>query len=74
MLRVIAASDRPVGLKPSGGIRSVDDAAIYLALADAAMGPTWATPSTFRFGASGLLDALLAELAGEHGASSDAAY
>jgi deoxyribose-phosphate aldolase len=74
MLRVIAASDRPVGLKPSGGIRSVDDAAVYLALADEAMGPSWATPSTFRFGASGLLDALLAELAGEHGARSDAAY
>ncbi len=74
MLRVIAAADRPVGLKPSGGIRSVDDAAVYLGLADAAMGPDWATPSTFRFGASGLLDALLAELAGDHGASSDGDY
>jgi hypothetical protein len=26
------------------------------------MGPTWATPATFRFGASGLLDAVEAEL------------
>jgi deoxyribose-phosphate aldolase len=28
------------------------------------MGPGWATPATFRFGASGLLDALEAERAG----------
>ena len=27
------------------------------------MGVGWATPATFRFGASGLLDALLAEIA-----------
>jgi deoxyribose-phosphate aldolase len=30
------------------------------------MGPGWVSPSTFRFGASGLLDALLADLG--HGA------
>jgi len=64
MLRVIRGSGRPVGLKPSGGIRTVNDAAAYLAQADAAMGPAWATPATFRFGASGLLDALEAALGG----------
>ena len=51
-----------VGLKPSGGIRTFDDAERYLALADGAMGPGWATPATFRFGASGLLDVLLGEI------------
>ncbi|WP_207263828.1 deoxyribose-phosphate aldolase [Desulfovibrio sp. Huiquan2017] len=47
---------RPLGLKPSGGIRTVDQAAGYLFLADRIMGPEWATPRTLRFGASGLLD------------------
>lgn len=69
MLGVIAASDRPVGLKPSGGIRTLADAAGYLALADRVMGPGWATPTTFRFGASGLLDALLAVLGGDRDAA-----
>jgi deoxyribose-phosphate aldolase len=62
MLQVIRDSGRPVGLKPSGGIRTVADAQQYLDLADAIMGPQWATPRTFRFGASGLLDAVEAEL------------
>jgi len=58
MLAVIAAADRPVGFKPSGGIRTLADAQIYLDLADEIMGPAWATPASFRFGASGLLDAI----------------
>jgi predicted acylesterase/phospholipase RssA len=62
MLQVIRDSERPVGLKPSGGIRAIADAQQYLDLADAIMGPQWATPHTFRFGASGLLDAVEAEL------------
>ena len=62
MLQVIRDSGRPVGLKPSGGIRTVADAQQYLDLADTIMGPQWATPQTFRFGASGLLDAVEAEL------------
>ena len=62
ILEVIAATDRAVGIKPSGGIRSFDDAVGYLNLAEEVMGPDWATRSTFRFGASGLLDALLAEV------------
>lgn len=60
MLDEIAASGRRVGIKPSGGIRTLADARVYLDLADKRMGPDWATPGTFRFGASGLLDVLLA--------------
>lgn len=63
MLEVIASTDRQVGIKPSGGIRTLADASVYLDLADAIMGPSWATPATFRFGASGLLDAVEAVLA-----------
>ncbi|AOG07042.1 deoxyribose-phosphate aldolase [Bosea sp. RAC05] len=70
MLEVIAASGRPLGLKPSGGIRTLADAAGYLELADAIMGPGWATPETFRFGASGLHQVLVDAIAG--GASGEA--
>lgn len=52
---------REVGFKAAGGIRDAATAASYLDLADRIMGPGWASPATFRFGASGLLDALLAE-------------
>lgn len=51
------------GVKPSGGIRTLDDALQYLDLADEIMGPQWASPATFRFGASALVDALESELA-----------
>lgn len=58
LLEAIRDAGRAVGLKPSGGIRSLADAETYLALADEVMGPQWAAPATFRFGASGLLDAV----------------
>ncbi len=64
ILEAIAASGRRVGLKVAGGVRTVADARVYLDLADATMGKDWATPSTFRFGASGVLTALLSELGG----------
>jgi deoxyribose-phosphate aldolase len=62
MLAVIGETARQVGIKPSGGIKSLDDAAGYLAVADRIMGPEWVSPSTFRFGASGLLSGILDEL------------
>jgi deoxyribose-phosphate aldolase len=75
VLEAIAVSGRPVGFKASGGIRTAADADVYLALADTIMGPSWASPATFRFGASGLLDALQAEVGGGRGEpSGDAAY
>jgi deoxyribose-phosphate aldolase len=64
MLNVIAMTGRPIGLKPSGGIRTLADAKGYLDLADAIMGPDWATPQSFRFGASGLHAALIAAIGG----------
>jgi deoxyribose-phosphate aldolase len=47
------------GFKASGGVKTTEDAALYLAIADHIMGDGWATPETFRFGASGVLTALL---------------
>lgn len=64
MLGVIKTSDRPVGLKVSGGIRTVEEAVAYLALADRIMGPAWASPATFRIGASALYDVLLDTIEG----------
>ncbi len=63
MLTVIAETDRPVGFKAAGGIRTLEDAALYLDIADRIMGPDWVSPETFRFGASSLLDDLLKNLA-----------
>jgi deoxyribose-phosphate aldolase len=59
LLDAVQASGRPAGVKISGGLRSVEDAATYLALADRAMGPAWARPATFRLGASSLFGALI---------------
>ena len=64
MLEAIAESGKPVGFKPAGGVRSLDDAATYLTIAEKYMGADWATPATFRFGASGVLDALIAAMEG----------
>jgi deoxyribose-phosphate aldolase len=49
-------------VKASGGIRTAEQAAEYLALADEVMGAAWATPERFRIGASSLVDDLLARL------------
>ncbi len=74
MLTEIRESGWPVGIKPSGGIRNLDDAGTYLRLADEIMGDDWASPDTFRFGASGLLDALESAIEGAAPVTSDAPY
>jgi deoxyribose-phosphate aldolase len=71
MLAAIKASDRTIGLKPSGGIRTLADARRYLDLVDEAMGPIWASPGTFRFGASSLYDALIAAIEGKQSVASN---
>ena len=62
MLRAIRdhAGPRIVGLKVSGGLRTIADAACYLDLADRIMGPAWVSPRTFRLGASSLHATLVA--------------
>ncbi len=77
MLGEIAAAargGRTVGLKPSGGIRTFDDAMAYLDLADAVMGEGWSTSATFRYGASGVLDALLAVVDGSEPPPATSSY
>jgi len=74
MLNAIKASGRNVGLKPSGGIRTVADAKAYLDLADRIMGQGWATPRTFRIGASSVYDTLIAAIEGRDSAAATGAY
>jgi deoxyribose-phosphate aldolase len=74
MLHVIAGAGRPVGLKPSGGISRADDAARYIEAAERIMGAGWVSPATFRFGASGLLAALLEAAGGEPAGAATSAY
>lgn len=50
---------KTVGFKPAGGVRTAEEAAQYLALADRIMGEGWADARHFRFGASSLLGSLL---------------
>ena len=67
MLQAIAAHPRAaaVGFKASGGIRSVADAAAYIALVRQILGEAALTPARLRFGASGLLSDIEAVLAGQ---------
>jgi deoxyribose-phosphate aldolase len=74
MLEAIRESGAQVGFKPSGGIRTLADAATYLSLADAIMGEGWATPERFRFGASGIYDVLIAAIEGRTGAAARTGY
>lgn len=66
MMQAIAdtkdANGKEVGFKPAGGLKTTQDAADYLALADEILGENWASPKTLRFGASSILTNLLATL------------
>src|SRR5882672_1666054 len=57
LIDVVAAAGRrgqPIGFKASGGIRTIDDALVYLTLYEQKFGPGSASPGNFRIGASAL--------------------
>ena len=63
LLDVIAATGRhgrSIGFKASGGIRTIDDAMVYLTLYEQRFGSGSASPGNFRIGASALFKELLA--------------
>jgi deoxyribose-phosphate aldolase len=68
LLEAIAADararDRWVGFKAAGGVRTLADAATYIALARDRLGAEALTPRRFRIGASALLDDIEAVLGG----------
>jgi deoxyribose-phosphate aldolase len=68
MLGAIAADPQAaarVGFKPSGGIRTVADAAVYIALTEELLGRAALTPQRFRLGASSVLADIEAVLSGQ---------
>jgi len=54
-----ASATRTIGIKISGGIRTIAQVQSYIKLASEIMGPNWVTPVVFRIGASRLLDEIL---------------
>ena len=52
-------TQRKIGVKPAGGIRTTKDAIKQLVLVNETAGPDWLTPQLFRIGASALLNDLL---------------
>jgi deoxyribose-phosphate aldolase len=62
MLDAIAARGGHCGFKAAGGIRTLEDAEKYLALAERRLGADWITPAHLRIGASTLFDAIQAAL------------
>ena len=58
MLEEIGRAGRPVGFKAAGGIRSFEDADLYLRLAEEFMGSDAVGPGRFRIGASALREAI----------------
>ncbi len=62
MLEVIKNKNTAVGFKPAGGVKNVQDAAVYLEMADRILGNDWSDSCHFRFGASSLLASLLETL------------
>ena len=53
---------KKIGVKVSGGVRSVEDALKYYTLVKEILGEEWLDSSLFRIGASGLADNLLKEI------------
>jgi deoxyribose-phosphate aldolase len=59
LVAIQAQPQQNVGIKISGGIRSIEIAEDYYRLIEKTMGNDWITPETFRIGSSGLLDEIL---------------
>ncbi|TCT15833.1 deoxyribose-phosphate aldolase [Bibersteinia trehalosi] len=60
-IRDLGVADK-VGFKAAGGVKTAEEAKLYLELASEILGKTWADSAHFRFGASSLLANLLATL------------
>ena len=75
MLEAIRDSgNTQVGFKPAGGIKTAEDAALHLDLADDIMGDGWVNRRHYRFGASSLLGNLLIALGLKQGEASKEGY
>ncbi len=73
VIRDMGVADK-VGFKPAGGVRTAEDAADYLSMADDILGADWADNMHYRFGASSLLTNLLNTLEVTDETADPAAY
>lgn len=55
-------TDRAVGIKVAGGIRTVHDALVYYSIVKDVLGKEWLNNERFRIGASGLANVLLSDI------------
>lgn len=55
LCEIVHEADRTVGVKVSGGVRTVDAAHTYLEIAEDVLGTSWICADNFRIGASSLL-------------------
>jgi deoxyribose-phosphate aldolase len=69
---IVQGGHTNVGFKPAGGIRTVADAALYIALTAEHLGAV--TPQRFRIGASGLLNDIEAVLGGTSAPAAPGTY
>lgn len=74
MLSAIKALNTNVGFKAAGGVRSAEDAKVYLDMAQDLLGADWVTADKFRFGASSLLSNLLETLGKANGSAPSSNY
>lgn len=56
------ATNKMIGMKPAGGIRTAKQALQYLVLVKETLGAAWLTPDYFRFGASSLANDVLMQI------------
>ncbi|WP_461537858.1 deoxyribose-phosphate aldolase [Spongorhabdus nitratireducens] len=74
MLQCIADSGKDVGFKPAGGVRTAEDVALHLGIAEEILGNDWVNRNHYRFGASSLLDNLLKTLGMQDKGAEEGAY
>ncbi|WP_411992448.1 deoxyribose-phosphate aldolase [Agarivorans sp. DSG3-1] len=74
MLKAIAEFNPACGFKAAGGVKSAEQAKVYLDIATNALGNDWLGEAHFRFGASSLLAALQATISGDENAQAGAGY
>ncbi len=55
-------TNKKIGIKPSGGIRTLEDALVYYKIVKHVLGEEWLNSKLFRIGASSLYDNLISEL------------
>jgi len=64
MLEVIKERGGTVGFKPAGGLKTCEDARLYIDLARILCGDDYISSKTLRFGASGILNDVIAAIEG----------